>query len=72
VAGPGQDDVVEVARERYVRRVRDRRHLDELRDGSELWGEDVAPLGLGPLLEVDTSGAVDAAQVAGAVRSLLG
>jgi hypothetical protein len=72
VAGLGQDDAVEVARERYLRRLRDRRHLDGLRDGSELWGDEVAPLGLGPLLEVDTSGAVDAAQVAGAVRSLLG
>jgi predicted kinase len=61
----------EIARERYLSRVRDRRHLDDLRDEAELWGEEVAPLGLGPLLEVDTSGAVDVAEVATAVRSLL-
>ena len=63
---------VEVARERYHRRVRDERHLDGMRDEAELWGEEVAPLGLGPLLEVDTSGAVDVAEVAAAVRSMLG
>jgi predicted kinase len=63
---------LEVARERYVRRVRDPRHLDGLRDESELWGSEVAPLGLGPLLEVDTSGAVDVAEVAAVVRSALG
>ena len=63
---------VEVARERYVRRVRDPRHLDGLRDEVELWGEEVAPLGLGPLLEVDTSGEVDVGALAAAVRSVLG
>jgi predicted kinase len=62
----------EVARERYLRRVRDPRHLDGLRDEAELWGEEVAPLGLGPLLEVDTDGAVDVAAVAAEVRSMLG
>lgn len=63
---------LEVARERYLLRVRDERHLDGLRDETELWGEEVAPLGLGPLLEVDTSGEVDVVEVAGAVRSALG
>jgi predicted kinase len=58
---------LEVARERYLLRVRDERHLDGLRDETELWGEEVAPLGLGPLLEVDTSGAVDVAEVAAVV-----
>ncbi|TGN62707.1 hypothetical protein EXE59_01115 [Nocardioides eburneiflavus] len=62
---------VEVARERYVRRVRDPRHLDGLREESELWGSEVAPLGLGPLIEVDTSAVVDVAGVAAAVRSAL-
>ena len=52
--------------------MRDQRHLDGLRDEAELWGEEVAPLGLGPLLEVDTSGAVDVVEVAAAVRSMLG
>lgn len=63
---------LEIARERYLHRARDQRHLDGLRDESELWGEEVAPLGLGPLLEVDTSAAVDVAEVAAAVRSMLG
>ncbi len=63
---------LEVARERYLRRVRDPRHLDGLRDEAELWDEEVAPLGLGPLLEVDTSGEVDVAEVAAVVRSVLG
>lgn len=62
----------EIARERYLRRARDQRHLDDLRDEAELWGEEVAPLGLGALLEVDTSGAVDVVEVAAVVRSLLG
>lgn len=62
----------EIARERYLRRVRDQRHLDGLRDEAELWGEEVAPLGLGPLLVVDTSVAVDVAEVAALVRSVLG
>lgn len=63
---------LEVARERYLARVRDVRHLDGLRGEAELWGEEVAPLGVGPLLEVDTSGPIDVAGVAAAVRSLLG
>jgi predicted kinase len=62
---------VGVARERYVRRVRDPRHLDSLREEAELWGSDVEPMGLGPLIEVDTSGCVDVAEVAAAVRSVL-
>lgn len=62
---------LEVARERYERRVRDERHLDGLRAAAELWGEDVAPYGLGPLVEVDTSQVVDVAQLAASVRSLL-
>ena len=34
-------------------------HLDLERDERELWGAPVAPLGVGPLLEVDTRGPVD-------------
>ena len=63
---------LEIARERHLRRVRDQRHLDGLRDEEELWGEEVAPLGLGPRREVDTSDAVDVAEVAAVVRSMLG
>ena len=62
---------IEVARERYSGRVRDPRHLDALRAEDELWGQDVAPLGVGPLLEVDTSAPVDVARIAASVRSLL-
>ena len=58
-----------VARERYRRRVRDERHLDGLRTEDELWGEEVAPLGVGPLIEVDTAARVDVAALAGLVRS---
>ena len=62
---------LEVARERYLHRARDVRHLDSLRVESELWGQDVAPLGVGPLLEVDTAAPVDVPRVADSVRSLL-
>jgi predicted kinase len=59
------------AQERYHRRDRDPRHLDDLRTDAELWGAEVAPLGVGPLLEVDTSGQVDIASLAELVRSAL-
>ena len=62
---------LDVARDRYRNRLRDERHLDRLRIESELWGSEVAPLDVGPLVEVDTSGPVDTAQVAASVRSLL-
>jgi predicted kinase len=55
---------VEVARQRYRQRHRDARHLDALRDEDELWGSEVAPLGVGPLVEVDTSAQVDVAALA--------
>jgi hypothetical protein len=57
------------ARRRYRRRVRDERHLDAVRSEEELWGTEVAPLGVGPLLEVDTAGPVDIAALADRVRS---
>lgn len=53
-----------VVRKRYAARVRDPRHLDHARTDEELWGTSVAPLGAGPLVEVDTSGSVDVADVA--------
>jgi predicted kinase len=62
---------LEVVRRRYRARVRDERHLDHLRTEEELWGSEVAPLGLGPLLEVDTAGPVDLPAVAERVRALL-
>lgn len=62
---------LELARERYVRRVRDWRHLDALRTEADLWGEEVAPLGLGPLFDVDTARVVNVPQVATSLRSML-
>ena len=62
---------LELARKRYQQRVRDERHLDRLRTEEELWGAEVAPLGVGPLVEVDTTVPVDIAHVAEAVRSAL-
>lgn len=58
------------AQDRYAARTRDARHLDDRRSSSELWGGEVAPLGLGPVLDVDTSGPVDVAEVAMSCRAL--
>lgn len=63
---------VEVARERYHARPRDARHLDGQRSHDELWGAAVDPLGVGPLVEVDTSGPVDAAALSATIRGLVG
>lgn len=63
---------LELVRRRYRVRARDSRHLDHVRDEHELWGQDVAPLGVGPLLEVDTAVPVDTPAVADHVRRLLG
>lgn len=62
---------LETARERYAARVRDPRHLGSVRAEAELWGAEVAPLGVGPLLEVDTADPVDVPRAAASVRSLL-
>jgi predicted kinase len=62
---------MEVVRERYHERVRDQRHLDQRRTEHELWGREVAPLGVGPLLEVATHGPVNISEVVDEVRSLL-
>lgn len=50
-----------VSRERFLGRRRDARHLDDERTEAELWGEPVEPLGVGPLLEVDTNWPLDVA-----------
>ncbi|MGY2874137.1 chloramphenicol 3-O-phosphotransferase [Marmoricola sp. URHA0025 HA25] len=60
-----------LARERFQGRERDGRNLDELRSDEELWGSDVPPLGVGPLLEVDTTGAVDVDGLARQIEQLL-
>jgi predicted kinase len=63
---------VEVARARYLARAAGRHpgHLDTRLDEDELWGAPVAPLGVGPLVEVDTTGPVDAAALATRVLAL--
>ena len=60
---------LDVARARYGRRGRDERHLDDLRDEHELWGSEVAPLGVGPLIEVDTTEPVDVRRLATQIRA---
>jgi predicted kinase len=60
---------VEVARQRYRSRVRDERHLDRLRTATELWGAEVPPLGVGPLIEVNTEEPTDVAGLADVVRT---
>jgi predicted kinase len=62
---------MDVVRERYHNRVRDERHLDHLRTEDELWGREVAPLGVGPLLEVATDSPVNISEVVDEVRLLL-
>lgn len=62
---------IAVARQRYRRRVRDERHLDMLRSEDELWGAEVAPLGVGPLIEVDSTALVDAVALADQVGSAM-
>ncbi len=57
---------VAVARSRYYARaaVRHPGHLDLERDEAELWGEPVPPLGVGPVVQVDTTASVDIPAVA--------
>lgn len=65
----------ELAQARYEARAAGRHagHLDAERPSEELWNEHhLVPLGLGPLIEVDTSGAVDVGAVAGRIRALAG
>lgn len=61
----------DLARERYQHRSRDTRHLDALRSEDELWGHPVPPLGVGPLVRVDTTGPVDVTALAHRIRLLV-
>ncbi len=65
---------VDVARSRYYARAAERHagHLDLQRDDAELWGEPVRPLGVGPLVEVDTTGPLDLTAIAAEVRRACG
>ncbi|MFT4296238.1 MAG: AAA family ATPase [Micropruina sp.] len=62
---------VEVARRRYRSRLRDPRHLDADRSEAELWGSPVEPLGVGPLIEVDTAHHIAIDRLAERVRATL-
>ena len=64
---------LDVARTRYRDRAAGRHagHLDADRTDAELWGEPVRPLGLGPVIKVDTSGPVDIPQLAAALSRIL-
>jgi predicted kinase len=55
----------DLARERYQARMPGRSgvHVDALRADDELWGQSFEPLRVGPVVEVDTAGDVDRAQV---------
>lgn len=61
----------ELARERYLARAAGRHagHLDLERTEDELWGRPVAPLGAGPVIEVDTSGPIDVPALATRLRA---
>lgn len=62
------------ARARYRARTGHRRvgHLDGARSDQELWGEPSRPLGLGPVVVVDTSGPVDTGKLAATAAQVLG
>ena len=64
---------LDLARARYRARTAHRHagHLDDARSDQELWGEPLRPLGLGPVVEVDTSGPADIAQLAATVAQVL-
>jgi predicted kinase len=64
---------LDVARTRYHDRAAGRHagHLDADRTDAELWGEPVRPLGLGPVIKVDTSGPVDIPQLAATLSRIL-
>lgn len=62
----------DLALSRYRARAASRHpgHLDAERDDAELWNDELlTPLGLGPLIEVDTAGAVDVEALAAEIRA---
>jgi predicted kinase len=64
---------LDLARARYRSRATRRHagHLDDARSEQELWGSPSEPLGLGPVIAVDTSGPVDVPRLAGHIASVL-
>jgi len=65
---------LDLARSRYRARTAQRHagHLDDARTDAELWGKEFRPLGIGPLVRVDTSDGVDVADVARRIRASAG
>ena len=65
---------LDLARARYQARAGHRHagHLDGARSDQELWGEPSRPLGLGPVVVVDTSGPVDITELAATMARKLG
>jgi predicted kinase len=63
----------ELARARYRARTGQRHagHLDAARSEDELWGNPSRFLGLGPVVQVDTSGPVDIAELAATLAQVL-
>jgi len=64
---------LDLARARYRARAGHRHagHLDDARSDQELWAEPPRPLGLGPVVVVDTSGPVDTAELAVTMAHML-
>ena len=64
---------LELAKARYRARAGQRHvgHLDDARGDDELWGTPSRPLGLGPVVAVDTSGPVDVAGLAASLAQVL-
>jgi predicted kinase len=64
---------LDLARARYRARTGHRHagHLDYARSDQELWGEPSRPLGLGPVVAVDTSGQVDIVELAATMTQVL-
>jgi predicted kinase len=58
-----------VARARYRARTRNATHRDLERDDAELWGTPFTPLGIGPRVDVDTSGPVDVPALAAVITA---
>ena len=63
---------LDLARSRYYGRAATRHpgHLDTARTFDELWGRSVPPLGVGPLLDVDTSSSVDVPALARSIAAV--
>jgi predicted kinase len=61
----------QVVQQRFAARQRDPRHLDVQRAADELWAHPAAPLGVGPLVEVDTNQPLRVTALTEAVRAAL-